>query len=104
VAGIWYSSAIWNTTSGAPICHPSAYFGGGGVAAGSPSRAPPSTQRTSVSISRSLRLGSFRNLPCCRSACQGGIARVRTLSRIAAAHGRASRKVMSDIGATSPGR
>src|SRR5688500_11439059 len=57
-----------------------------------------------VSISRSLRLRSLRNLPCCRSACQGGIARVLTLSRIAAAHGRASRNVISDIGATSPGR
>ena len=44
-----------------------------------------------VSISRCVRLRSFRNDPYCRSACHGGMTRVVTFSRIALAHGRTSR-------------
>ena len=43
-------------------------------------------------------------MPCAGSACHGGIARVLTFCLIALAHGRASAKESSDIGATSPGR
>src|SRR5688500_13071401 len=57
-----------------------------------------------VSISRSLRRRSLRNVPCAGSACHGGIARVLTFCLMAPAQGRASPYDSNDIGATSPGR
>ena len=64
--------------------------GGGGVWSASPSGAPSSTQVLTVWIPLSDRRRSFRKLPCAGSASQGGIARVRTRSRIAFAQGRTS--------------
>src|SRR5262245_61734101 len=55
-------------------------------------------------MSAAFRLGSLRKRPCCGSAPHGGMTRAATFSRIAVAQGRTSLYVMSDIGATSPGR
>src|SRR5216683_2491718 len=66
------------TASGSPIAHPSAYVGGAGRSAGSPSGAPALTQRRIVSF--------------------------WTCVPIDFTQGRASLKVRSDIGAISPGR
>src|SRR5580698_8667382 len=71
---------------------------------GSPSLAPVRTQASMVAISASLRRGSFTKSPTLGSACQGGILRCTTASRMESAQGRASLKVISDMGAMSLGR
>src|SRR5499427_9504026 len=101
---MWNSVGISTTRSGLPICQPSVNAGNGGSCDGSPWRASASTHLTIVSICACVRLRSFLNAPCEGSANHGGIVRELTLSRIARAHGRTSLNVMSDIGATSPGR
>src|SRR5262249_28842562 len=57
-----------------------------------------------VSISASVIRRSLAHLPTCGSACQGGISRLATLSRIALAQGRTSLYVRAENGAASPGR
>src|SRR6476661_3066453 len=57
-----------------------------------------------VALSASLSRHSLVNLPYAGSACHGGIVPPFTFCAIARAHGRASLKVSSDIGAISPGR
>src|SRR5215510_4613353 len=90
--------------SGSPICQPAANFGGGGRSFGLPSGAPPSTQATMASTSFCERRRSLDHWPCAGSACHGGISRRATFSRMDLAHGRTSLKLISDIGAISPGR
>jgi hypothetical protein len=90
LAGIFTGSTIVSTRSGSPICQPSWNFGSGGVSAGLPSLAPPSTQAARVAISPSLRRRGSRKSPKCGSAFHGGICRVVTACRIARAQGRAS--------------
>src|SRR5216684_6288667 len=92
------------TASGSPIAHPSAYVGGAGRSAGSPSGAPALTQRRIVSFSAGLSRRSLRNSPYDGSACHGGIVPFWTCVPIDFTQGRASLKVRSDIGAISPGR
>ena len=62
------------------------------MSAGLPRGAPPSTQRTTVSISASVSDRSFWNawMPTVRSMCHGGIWRVSTRSLMDRAHGRDS--------------
>src|SRR5437867_469830 len=62
-AGTSKSCGISNTWSGLPMLHPSAHATAGGASFGSPSRAPPSTQETSVSISPLASERSFANFP-----------------------------------------
>src|SRR6185295_5754891 len=78
---------------------------GGGMSFGSPCGDPASTHRTIVSTCSSLSDMSFLNFctPTLRSMCHGGICRVATRSLIERAHGRASWKEISDIGAIDPG-
>ena len=66
---------------------------GGGMSARSPSGAPASTQRTTASISASLREMSLAKsrMPTVLSMCHGGMLRSATFSRMARAHGRTSR-------------
>ena len=80
-----YNSAKFQTLS-------SAHVTGGGMSLGSPFGAPPSTQRTIVSICSSLSARSFWKcwIPMVRSMCHGGICRVATRFLIERAHGRAS--------------
>src|SRR5579883_11742 len=96
------------TTMSGVKCHLSAFakFGAGGISAGLPSGAPPSTQAEIVAISASLSDGSSLNfvMPMLRSMCQGGICRRDTFSLTDRAHGRASLYVSSDIGAIDPAR
>src|SRR5262249_16742819 len=47
---------------------------------------------------------SLLHSPCVGSACQGGISRFTTFSRMDFAQGRTSLNVINDIGAISPGR
>src|SRR6201996_1788504 len=98
------SSSIVKIASGLPIVQPSANVGVGGRSLSSPFGAPASTQATIVSISFSVRRGSFLKVPCAGSAPHGGIARDTTLVLMARAHGRASSNVVSDIGANIVGR
>src|SRR5215475_418833 len=93
-----------STRSGFPMPHPSTNFGAGGKSFAAPSIAPPSTQVVIVSISVWVRRWSFWNWPCCGSACQGGIIRLATFSRMDLAHGRTSLKLSAEKGAFSPGR
>src|SRR5947207_12086248 len=83
---------------------PSTNRAGFGARFGSPSGAPLLAQETSVSMSDAESERSLENLPKCGSAYHGGIRLRITASRIAFAHGRASRYVSRDIGAASPGR
>src|SRR6185503_15466684 len=92
------------TTSGCPICQPSANEGGAGRSARLPSGAPPLAHLTIVSRSASLRRRSFRNSPCAGSACHGGMVPFMTRVAIDFAHGRASLYVISAIGPISPAR
>src|SRR5262249_40578116 len=87
-----------------PDAHPSTNFGAGGKSFAAPSIAPPSTQAVIVSISVWVRRRSFWNWPSCGSACQGGITRLATFSRMDLAHGRTSLKLSAEKGAFSPGR
>src|SRR6185503_13957555 len=110
-AGIVYSDDLITRSGGPnPSLTPSHWLSvttafGAGMSFGSPCSAPPSTQRTIVSTCSSLSDMSFLNFctPTLRSMCQGGICRVATRSLIERAHGRASWKEMSDIGAIDPG-
>src|SRR5476651_511956 len=73
---------------------------------GSPCGAPASTHRVMSSTWSSVSERSFLNfwIPTVRSICHGGICRSLTRALIDLAHGRASAKVMSDIGAIESGR
>src|SRR3954464_2587141 len=73
---------------------------------GSPCGAPASTHLTMVSSCSSLSERSFLNfwMPTVRSICHGGIWPSATRALIERAHGRASAKVISDIGAIESGR
>ena len=73
---------------------------------GSPCGAPASTHFTIVSSCSSVSERSFLNfwMPTLRSICHGGICRSATRVLIDFAHGRASAKVISDIGAIESGR
>src|SRR5437867_419774 len=94
--------------SGLPMCHrcESSNWRGGGISAGLPSGAPPSTQATIVAISSSVSEGSSlnRRIPTLRSINHGGMSRVTTFAFIARAQGRASRYVSRDMGAMLSGR
>src|SRR3984957_21159644 len=89
------------TTMSDLICQLSANTGAGGKSFASPSLAPVRAQASMVAVSASLNRGSFMKSPTLGSACQGGILRCTTASRIIRAHGRASLNVISDIGAMS---
>jgi hypothetical protein len=73
---------------------------------GSPCGEPASTHLTMVSSCSSVSDRSFLNfwMPTVRSICHGGIWRSATRALIDFAHGRASEKVISDIGAIESGR
>src|ERR1700733_793163 len=77
---------------------------GGGAWRGSPSGAPESAQRASVSRSDALNERSLENLPQHGSANHGGIFFAKTWVRIDLAQGRTWPKVRNGIGAASPGR
>src|ERR1700693_5275390 len=94
------NSGMVNTTSGL-MCQPAANTGAAGKSLGSPSLAPVFTQASIVEISASDSRGSLMKSPTLGSACQGGILRCTTASRIARAQGRASLYVISDMGAMS---
>ena len=98
------SSSISKTASGVPIDQPSANFGAGGRSLSSPFGAPASTHLAMVSISASVRRGSFLNMPCGVSAPHGGIVPATTRALIDLAQGRAASNVVSDIGANIVGR
>ena len=90
-------------------CHTSdiaSNFRGAGMAAGSPSGAPASTQRTMVSISSSLSEMSFLKswIPTVLSICQGGMIRFETLCLINGANRLTCSYVSSGIGPIEPGR
>src|ERR1700730_10011705 len=86
------------------MCQPSTNTGAGGRSLGSPSLAPVRTQESMVAISASDRRGSLMKSPTLGSACQGGILRFTTASRIGRVQGRVSLYVKSDMGAMSFGR
>ena len=71
---------------------PAGHSRGGGMSAGSPRRAPPSTQAAIVAISASLSDGSSLNawMPMFLSMNQGGISRASVRLLMARAHGRTS--------------
>src|ERR1700736_4611814 len=83
---------------------PSTNCTGFGACPPSPSGAPLLAQAVRVSMSARDSDRSLENLPKCGSAYHGGMRLRITASRIAAAQGRASLYVSSDIGAASPGR
>ena len=62
-AGTTYGSGISKTTSGVPIVQPSGNVRRGGIAFGSPSGVPCSTQASSVARSWAVRLRSFSKWP-----------------------------------------
>src|SRR5580658_930224 len=101
VAFTWNGLGISIIMSGL-ICQPSGNVSGGGASLASPSGAPLFAQVTSVSTSAGLSVRSLAKWP--YSANHGGIFLVTTATFMALAHGRASWYVISDIGATSPGR
>ncbi|MNC92137.1 hypothetical protein D3C83_85100 [compost metagenome] len=76
--------------SGSPSRQPVGNSGLGGMAAGSPSGAPASTQARIVSISVLGRLMSFLKWPTSGLASQGGISPEATACLIDFAHGRTS--------------
>src|SRR5215510_2096911 len=93
------------TASGAPNAQPpSGNAGVAGRSLSSPFGAPPSAHFTIVSTSFGERLRSLAIFMLSALAPHGGISRATTLFFIARAHGRAFWYVMSDMGATSPGR
>src|SRR5262245_55871116 len=100
------STGISSTTSGSrPAVQPSANAGADGRSASLPRGAPPSTQRTIVSICSFDRLRSLRIFKLCSgSAPHGGISRATTLFLMTRAHGRTSSYERNVIGATSPVR
>src|SRR6185369_16235159 len=104
LAGIVNSSSIVKIASGLPIVQPSTSCGAAGMSLSSPFGAPASTHFAIVSTSASDRRGSFLNVPCAGSAPHGGIVRAVTRCLMARAHGRASSKVINDIGANIVGR
>src|SRR5258708_32453655 len=91
------------TTSGL-MCQPSKNVGAGGKSLGSPSLAPVRTQESMVAISASVRRGSLMKSPTLGPACQGGILRFTTASRIGRVQGRLSLYVLIDMEAISLGR
>src|SRR5215831_5405197 len=101
-------SGVDTIRSGLPIAHSYAFSnaGVGGMSAGLPFGAPPSTHFTIVAICSSLSDGSSLNfwMPTLRSMNHGGISRCEIFVLMDRAHGRASSYVVSDIGAIDPGR
>src|SRR6185295_1486018 len=100
------SGSFWPNCAAKFQPWPSGHCLATGMSFGSPCGAPASTQRTMVATWSSVSDRSFLNfwMPTVRSICHGGICRSATRALIDLAHGRASLKVISDIGAIESGR
>ena len=86
------ASRIGTTTSGAPEPHSLISATGGGALSTLPRGAPPVAHTSNRSVSRALSV----------SGCHGGVSLLSNSRRSDSAHGAASSKVMSDMGATPP--